>query len=110
MYVCDLEDCYHNEVDTCERMIISEKDYAKGKKWLNERMRYVGSISLVYEKVDETNEANGKCILVYGEMDVSNGLVRIMMWKHGKMEKWLGVEKVRERERESGMCHPHMCK
>lgn len=25
--------------------------------------------------------------LVYGEMDIGNGLVRIMIWHHGKIEK-----------------------
>ena len=71
---------------------------------VKEVMRYMGSVRLVYGEVVESS-------LVYGEMDVSNGLVRIprkvkiMMWQHGKIEE---RERERERERESGMCHPHV--
>ena len=52
-------------------------------------MRYMGSVSLVYGEVDESNKVYGKCGLVYGKVDMSNevceeiyvdnGLVKIMM-------------------------------
>ena len=45
------------------------KNHGKDKKWLNGRMRYMGSISLVYGKVDGTNEARGECSMVYGKVD-----------------------------------------
>ena len=47
----------------------------------------------MYGELDGVMKCMGKCMLVYEEMDVSNGLVRIMMWQHGKMEKWLDGEK-----------------
>ena len=74
-------------------------------KWMGV-MKHMGSVDLAYGEVNGVMRYVGKCILVYGEMDVSNGLVRIMMWQHGKMEKWLGREKL---EREKVACAIHTC-
>lgn len=56
------------------------ENHEKEKKWLTEKMRYVGSVSLVYGEVDKSDEAYERCDLVYEKVDESNEAYGNMYW------------------------------
>lgn len=72
------------------------------EKWIGV-MKYMGSVVWCKGKWMEVMKCMRNVNAVYGDMDVGNGLVRIMMLP--KMEKQLGGEKLIE----SHMCRWDPC-